>query len=272
MPAAVPVIAAFAAAAPAVSAVIAGTAGFAAYATVAGAVLTGVGALTGKKDLMKIGSVMTLGGGLATAAGIGAGADMGIGSMGAGGMGAQAIENAASGGLADAAGAAAVSQVPELAMDGAAASASGAGADAAQQAAASVAKAQAAATPPVTNLAGMAEKMAPQAPAAGGMTGEFATQGTTAAPVAATSRLAEMSKGITSSDLSSWWDRAKAAGSGVANFMEKNPNLMKVGGDMLSSMYGPAAEKLDWDKSLYERGRRNLNSPVAMTYTRTGGK
>lgn len=268
MPAAIPVIAAFAAAAPAVGAIAAGTAGLAAYATVAGAVLTGVGALTGKKDLMKVGSVLSIGGGLANA--FGSMGDMGIGSTGQGGMGAQAIEAAASNGLADvaaplaeAAGSAgsAVSQIPEIGMGGVTS------AGAAQDAATGVANAQATTAP--TTLADMAARNAGQAPAAGGMTGEFATQTTTTPPPVDASRIGEYAKGISLGDIAKWAGRA---GSGVADFMQKNPALMKVGGEMLSSMYGPQAEKLDWEKSLYERSRRNLNSPIAMSYTPTGGK
>jgi hypothetical protein len=43
------------------------------FLSVAGAALTGIGALTGKKDLMKIGGLMSLGGGIASLAAGGAG-------------------------------------------------------------------------------------------------------------------------------------------------------------------------------------------------------
>lgn len=49
------------------SAVLAGTATFAQFASVAGATLSGIGALTNSKDLSKIGSFMSLAGGLGSA-------------------------------------------------------------------------------------------------------------------------------------------------------------------------------------------------------------
>jgi hypothetical protein len=65
MPMIIPVVAAWAGAAGAVGAIAAGTATFASYLAVAGAALTTIGAVTGKKDLMKIGGFMSLGGALA---------------------------------------------------------------------------------------------------------------------------------------------------------------------------------------------------------------
>lgn len=278
MPAALPIVAAFASGA--VGAVVAGTAGLAAYATVAGAVLTGVGALTGKKDLVKIGSVLSLGGGLATAFGVGGSAA----SAATGGMGAQAIEKAAEAtapSLTDAASSVAGSAAGEAATAAPAIapmSAEGVTSAGVVQDAATGVTNGATAAPPPTTLAGIAAQQ--QAPGAGGgVASTFATGGTTAAPTInpqyptldETSRIGQIAQGTTSNDLQSWWQKAQAAGKGVAGFMEKNPNLLKLGGDVLNSMYGAQAQQFDWQKSLYERSRANLNSPVALTYT-PGGK
>lgn len=66
----------------AIAGVVAGTATVGTYIAVAGAVLTTVGAVLGKEDLMKVGGLMTLGGGLANSAAgsaAGAGAEAGAG-------------------------------------------------------------------------------------------------------------------------------------------------------------------------------------------------
>jgi hypothetical protein len=73
MPMVIPVIAAWAGAAGAVAAVAAGTATLASYIAIAGAVLTTVGAVTKKKDLMLLGGVMGFGAGLAGSGGAAAG-------------------------------------------------------------------------------------------------------------------------------------------------------------------------------------------------------
>jgi hypothetical protein len=65
------------------------TSGVAGFLSVAGGVLSGIGALTGKKDLMKIGGLMALGGGLMSALGgassAAAGAVEEAGALGSGG-------------------------------------------------------------------------------------------------------------------------------------------------------------------------------------------
>jgi hypothetical protein len=256
MPAAIPVIAAFASGAA--GAVIAGTATFVQFATVAGAVLSGVGALTGEKDLMKIGAVMSIGGALAGGLSSLAGTEAASAGAAAGGAG-EVVSRAADSQAANAA----------LGMDAAGASTAEA------------------ATAPVTSAApGGASLMdraaqAPGAGAAGTAAGEAATSPLTqAAPIQPATpvgfnlvdgKLVEAAQGLTSNDLSSWWEKARRTGSGVAAWMEKNPNLMKVGGEMLSAMYGPQAEQMDFQKSLYERSRANLNSPISMRY-KTGSK
>lgn len=248
MPAAIGVIAAFGSGA--VGAVLAGTATLAEFATVAGAVLTGVGALTGEKDLMKIGAVLSIGGGIAGAIGGG-----GV----AGAEGFEAASSSAAKGVIDEAGATGAPAV----------------------------------TPPATvpddygnpmQVGGAPSIMQQSAPGAGpasSQAGQMAvspnttpsiTPATPAGFEIVNGRLAQAAQSVNPGDLSSWWQRAKQAGSSVLNFAEKNQGLMKVGGDMLAAMYGPAAEKLDWDKSLYQRGLNNLNTPVKLDYLGGGKK
>ena len=78
----------------AAAAVAGGGATFAQFATVAGAALSGIGAVTGKKDLMKIGGLVSLGAGLAS--GFGAAAGEGAGAITAGEFGGKAAESAMS--------------------------------------------------------------------------------------------------------------------------------------------------------------------------------
>ena len=262
MPAVVPIVAAFASGA--VGAVVAGTAGLAAYATVAGAVLTGVGALTGKKDLMKIGGVLSLAGGVATAFGGASSAASAVGD----------VANSAAETAASAAAPAAADAASTAASD-AAASAATNGGDIGVMSDGTLQSASGSVQPPPqaapSSLADLAAQ--PQAASAGsGQAAQFATQATTTAPtVDTTSRVADMAKGITSNDLSTWWEKAKAMGSKVGDYVEKHPALLTTAGSMLSSMYGPQAEKMDFEKSMYARAQANLNSPVKMMYN-PGGK
>lgn len=249
MPAALPFIAAFGTGA--VGAVVAGTATLAQFAVVAGAVLTGVGALTGEKDLMKIGAVMSIGGGIAGLAG-GAEGAAAAGASGAADAG-PSIFNAAQD-----------SQAANSAMSGAAA----------------------ANTPPVTvpddygnpmQTGGQGQSImqqsAPGAGPASSVAGQLpsspntvpnVTPATPAGYQVVDGRLAQAAQGVQPSDLSTWWNRAKQVGSSVLDTANKNPALMKVGGDILGAMYGPAAEKLDWEKSIYNRSLANLNNPIKL--------
>ena len=70
------------------------------------------------------------------------------------------------------------------------------------------------------------------------------------------------------SDLASWWDKVKSGAGAVGKFIADNPSLVKIGGEMLTSMYGPQAEQFDLQKSLIERAQRNLNTPIPLTYKR----
>lgn len=57
----------------------------------------------------------------------------------------------------------------------------------------------------------------------------------------------------------------------AGKWVKANPAVANMGFKVLEGMYGPQAEALDYQKSLMERARRNVNTPVRLTYTPTGG-
>jgi hypothetical protein len=251
----VPIVAAFSAISTA-GGVIAAMSTLSGFLTVAGGVLAGVGALTGKKDLVKLGSIMSLGGALGNAFGQGAAeaaGEVGVGEVvdATGGMDT-AVESVANTGIGGAAGAVPTTpgtlgpQTPTVDVDQMATAA-----DASQGAVTQ------------TPLMQKAASVVPEAP--GSLAQQYSTD--------AVSKAAE---GLTSNDISSWLSKANKGMAGVGDFMKQNPELVKVGGEMLSGMYGPEAEQNDLQRqineqnqSLLERARRNLNTPISLKY-RTG--
>ena len=235
------------------------------YAMVAGAVLTGVGALTGKKDLMKAGSILSLAGGIgnimagsAAAAGSGAGAGAGTSAATAAGEAASAgtVESlysasnlAGAGSLGDAATAAANAAggaSPLGSFYGSAAEAAGTAADA----------------------FGAGANLAPAANAWGA--------GITASPVQ------QAASGLTSSDVGGFLQRAASkVGDGlkeVGPWVRDNKELVRLGSDVIGGMYGPEAEandmrreQMDYQKGLMDRAYRNVNSPVKLYNYARGG-
>lgn len=293
MPMVIPLVAAFAAGAGGVAALgaaatiggIAGTvATVAAYATIAGAVLTGVGAITGSKDLMKIGAVLSIGGGIAGfAAGAAAGASAGLESAAASASNAEgALPASVTGEAADGAGAIATPVNPGGNVQVTTPTPGNVAPDV--QAPAGVGDSNSLTTAYRTDTttaqpslglngtagtpSGVGDYGSSTGPGAAGtsttVTGQLDPQN------AALNRVAQGAKDLTSNDVSSWWEKARAAGGAVGKFVQDNPALVKIGGDMLSSMYGPAAEKLDWEQSIYNRARANLNAPIKLTYAKAG--
>lgn len=271
MPMIIPVVVALAAASTGVAV------GFAAFAGIAGSMMVAMGTVMGSKDLVKIGAIVGVVGGIA-------GFANGASSAGA----AASVDDAATAGnyvnSADAASDAASAANSADAVTGAATVAEGgtnmyAGAELATPPpsyGASIAEKAAAAstaTPATTttSLADMAAKSGLAAPDAGtaGMTPAQANynqlEQTTQLP-AGNGPLQEAAKGFSSDDLNAWWQKAKSAGKDVGKFIEDNKTLVKIGGDMLGSMYGPESEALDYQKSLMERARRNINAPVVLKY------
>lgn len=275
MAAAIPVIASFVAAGEAIA--VAGSLGGAllgsvsGFLSVAGAALTGIGALTGKKDLLKLGGFMALGGGLANMSGL-----------------SGAAEGAASSAW-DASGSAAGSDAAQL------------GKYAQQPATAAADTAAATATAPMSaateamyqpSLSELAQKYGrpDAAQGSGYMNPADADQAlaqkslqqraleSRGAPVQATApldpltagadRVAQGAQGMTSNQLNSYlqsaWDKTGQALGNIGKVVKDNKELAMIGGNVLSSMYGPQAEALDWNKSLMARRTRNLNNPVRL--------
>lgn len=269
---ALPIIAAFASGA--VGAVVAGTATFAAYASVAGAVLSTVGALSGSKDLQRIGGFVALAGGISALAG--------------GSSVAQA-------------GAADYVNGADLASDQASAAAAASDAGASSAGAVNGMDLQ---SDQASSLYGRAQTEIPGAPTVdpnqpGPIGSDSADPGTDAwgsgdesgksiydlgtrgeglrtgdlsgqrlgQPMDAISKAASNTSGV---DLQAWFDRAANAGKAIGDFATKNPSLLAIGGNILNGMYGPAARKFDWEKSLMERAQSNYNAPVVLRYN--GGK
>ena len=224
----------------------------------AGGVLAGVGALTGKKDLVKIGGFMSLAAGIGNAVSTAASAAS---------SGAEAASSAW-----DAAGSAAGSDAAQLGKYGLE-TAAGAGNEAAQLASTAVdtgmqgaASAAQEATPSLLERAQLVAKGGqPTATQAGALSSvPQAVDPVTAAG-------ASMDTPTLNSILHSTWDKTKALGSGVGNFVRNNKELVQLGGGILERMYGPEAEQFDYAKRLRDQRLRNLNSPVQMGYKPAGG-
>lgn len=292
----------------AVGTLAAGTAGLGAtlgaFATVAGTVLTGIGALTGKKDLLKVGGILSLGAGLANLA-------------------SNAVGNGTSALASDAAAGAAESAIAPtqfggdmsfLAGNDALASGAIGGFEAGSTAGLqglgtggeaigfgdALSQAQGGLVDAVTagGQAGGAGSLA-QTIAQTGMPGanpltldtssimgnalkniqpNMLGQMTDAAgAMTQPSMLQEIARqSVTQGDIGSYlqkaWERTQGAMKGAGQFIKDNKELAMLGGVALNSMYGPQAEALDQQKSLMARARRNLNAPVALKFgTQPGG-
>lgn len=253
----IPIVSAFStiAAAGSVAAAVSTVTGF---LSVAGGVLAGVGALTGKKDLVKIGGFMTLASGIGNA-------------ISAAGSAASSGAEAASSAW-DAAGSAAGSdaaQFGKYGMDAAAGAGNGAtqlattAVDTGMQGAASAAQE---AAPSLLERAQMAAGGGQPAAATGA---SLASAPQPVDPVTAAG--ASMDTPTLNSILQSTWDKTKALGSGVGKFVKDNKELVQLGGGILERMYGPEAEQFDYAKRLRDQRLRNLNSPVQMGYKPAGG-
>jgi hypothetical protein len=227
---------------------------------VAGGVLTGVGALTGKKDLMKAGSILSLAGGIggaiaksAAAAGSAAGASGAGAASGAGGA-------AAASGTADA-------------LFGAGTQAAGPGLDFAGALAAGDA---AAATGSMGSSFGAAAGDALSSAGGNVLGGGMVLGG------AAPSTLQQAASGLTPTDIGGFLKKAASkAGDGLEKFapwVKENKELVDIGSRVVSSMYGPEAEmadlqreRMDYQKGLMDRAYRNTNSPVKLYNHGRGG-
>lgn len=113
-------------------------------------------------------------------------------------------------------------------------------------------------------------------------TAQTAPLGATA-PVAATpaGTLAEVAQGITQNDITSMlqrgaekagslmgqaWDGAGKALNTAGQWVQKNPQAASMVFNAVGNAFGPEAEAMDLRKSLMERARQNVNSPVRLQY------
>jgi hypothetical protein len=276
MAAALPVIASFVAGSAGITAIGAATTvlgTIAGYATVAGAVLTGVGALTGKKDLMKIGGVLSLAGGLGTlASNASSAASSGVGEIvdATGGL-ETAVESTANTGISAGAGAAGASvpvtppkldmgvQMPTPGGDAAAQLAPGG----APQSLSEVASMRAGGVAPAVPQAATAG-----APSIPGVP-DALSQG--AQNLSQNDILNYVEKLGTTQGQPSIWDRVN----GVGKWIESNPNAAKLVGEFVPgavAAYGQARQEdllrqqQQYQQSLMDQARARLNSPVRITY------
>lgn len=233
----------------------------------AGAVLTTVGAVTKKQDLMKIGGFLQLGGGALQAY-------QGYTAAQAAKAATQESANAAwaAGGQAEvAAGAAA----RDAALTAASPEASGMIADLTTQQAASSAFTAPSISQSVADAASQA--VTADIPTAGTNIAPRVQEPLSVAPDPATSyrstgvNLDPVAGGAQQMPQSEFVSLLKAAAektgkalNGVGAFVKANPELVKIGGSMLESMYGPEAEAFDFKKSIYNRQLNNLNNPIKL--------
>lgn len=290
MAVAIPIIAAFGAGTAVATGMVTG---LAAFATVAGAALSVVGAVTKDQDLARLGAVLSLGAGIAGMANAAGGAAEAASAADAATQTAQsgfraseiAAQNA---GAASTAGELAATQATNIGVDGtlgatgAAQTASGA-----QPQAMLNAPSDTSALSPTLSTADTSGGIMTQAMNGTNVQtpglGEVATPAAAQAPSnsilqnaasrmdtnSLTSRLGTAGQAPTNA-FQSVGSKIGDFANSVGTFAQKNPVLLQMGGQMLSSMYGPQAEMMDLRKSILERARTNLNSPVVMTYTPKG--
>jgi hypothetical protein len=292
----IPVIAAWAAAGTAIAA--AGTlaatmATVTGFLTVAGAALTTVGAISKNEDVMKVGGFMSLAGGIGSAFNSATAAS----ASAAENATAQEAANAAwqSGGQAEVAGAAAQSGTAAAQEAANAAWQAGGQAEVAgatnglssELASQSIndfgydaineglyksafdragAASQALETQPATALKDLQDWRSPMGQSAAPETAASlpsVPQVSTAAPQTALSG-ENLTKSRLQSLLQGAADKAGEGLNGLGSFVRNNKELVDMGGGVLKSMYGPEAEKMNFEQSIMQRRLRNLNSPIRL--------
>ena len=241
------------------------------FLSVAGGVLAGVGALTGSKDLQKIGGFMALGSAAVNAAS--SASELVVDAAGEGA--ASSVEaadamRAAEHGLGNVTSA---TQAPTLGTLGEAATASSSQPFMTPDALQTEALGAAQQTGGTQSLMQRASQVAQQgstaqAPTIGQQLTGMAPQSATLDPVAQAG--AGMDSNSLQSILGSAWDKTNTLAGGVGKFVKDNKELVQLGGGMLQSMYGPEAEAMDWQKSIMARRLRNLNNPIRLTATAGG--
>lgn len=228
----------------------AGLATLTGFLQAAGGALTVLGALTKKKDLLKVGAVMSLGGAGLNALGSEA---AGAGVADAGMAGAdEAAAGAAFDGLSSGAEAAA----PNLTLDAAGQGAGGLDLSGSMPSGAELGNPSLMQTamqrPP--NLQMPQAPMDPLQEVGSRYTRDSLNQ---------TLKTGQNKVNQMFGNLGETVDK-------VGAHLQKNRYLYQMGGSALESMLGPDAERMDWEKSLLARRLKNLNQPIALG-PRSGG-
>ena len=278
----IPIAASFAAASAAsvtIGAALTGAAGFATFATVAGGFMASAGMLTGNKTLTKIGSVMSLVGGVSSlASSMASGSSSAAGSA-AGEAASSAVGEAAAGSATDA-------LTNELANTAVGEAAGSFSADAAGQlgtqslgsfsdavAGGAAQGSGAALTLDPSGLGGGGNLME-LAKAGGGSDYGLMQRGLESASVAtdyaqdqALGKIAEAGAQFKDqSALQSMLDKLSSAGKWVKDGVKENKELALVGGQMLAGgmQSYQQGQQFDEQMNLLEARRRRLNQPVAL--------
>jgi hypothetical protein len=249
-------------------------------------VLSVAGAITGNKDLQRVGAIVGIVGGASsliggstgavTAAGEGASAGDAINGMDL----ASDQANAAAGGNIAGSGSSVIT--PENGQpawmgdqggnaDPTAATGDSIMARATQQAG------QAVSDPTqvgqTTNLADVAPPdpslMERATAAAGGTSGQNVAQITTPT-VGQPGSLGQVAQQYTADDLKAWFSKMGDSTGKLGKFVKDNKELVGLTGDILKMAYNPAAEAFDYNKSLMERAYRNYNAPVVLGQVKKG--
>lgn len=280
MAAAIPLVVTFAQAGSVAGMMSMATASVAGFLQVGGAVLGAVGAVTGKKDLQKFGSLMSLGAGIANLAnganmagmageraavgsmeglanGVQAGADAAASTM-AGEMASSAAEVASAAGDFGPSVWNSIGAPADLAGTGAADMATGM-AGAADDFGPGLWKADSIGAAGARTLgAGPANAGA----AAGGDFGPGVWGAGNTASKTAESVLAREGSKLTLNDV------LKTVGEGIKKtpeWIRQNPDLAKFGFSILEGVYGPEAMAAEEQKRQMDRRLRNINTPIRLT-------
>ena len=283
MAVAIPLLSAVAGASAMAGVVATGVASFGTFLTIAGGMASAFGMLTKDKDLQKIGGILSLASGLVNG-----------------------VQNMAQAGDATASGASAADTASTLLSEGAEGTASLLTNPGAAQGVTAPTVGSPAPMTGMDAMTGIDASGVVQAPMGGGMGSPSAgvaerltgggqslfgqaqsggpstllTGGATTAPRSAIEQLAA---GMTQADVAaatrnaalqtqtpSLMTQVRDAASGVGRWVQQNPTMANMGFNALAGMYGPDAERMDYQRSLYERARSNLNNPVRLTYTPGG--
>lgn len=260
-----PIVGAFEAVAAAGSFAGALTASVGSFLSVAGGVLTGIGALTGNKDLLSLGGLLGLGGGIAgaldSAAGVAAGEVAGEAAAGEG-MKAATSSLDALRPLKDAANApdigSAIGQAAESAAEGMA----GSGVVAPQVDGAWWQQGQA------SGGGGSLMERAALGQSGGGGIGGPGMTARLGAGRSIVDPVMQAGKSMSSDQLQALlgnaWDKTKQLASGAGQFVKENKDLVSLAGGAIQGMYGPQAEQMDMQRSIMARRLRNMNSQVRL--------